>query len=451
GESGLLRWSGGFADVELGGQLDPVGAQRPALDQVAEHLGGGAAHLGERLAHGGQRGRGPAADRQLVAADDGQVVGDAQPPLPGGLVDAEGLLVAAREDRRRPVGQVEQLDGAREAALVLEVAVPDQVRVGRDARPFEGRAVAVEPGQAAQHVSRPGDRADALVAEGQQVLGGGEPARPVRRADRRDVRRRGVGRVDDDERDAGPAQLPDLRACQRGGHQDDSVGVVAGDRRGPARRPGVAVPDRGHRDRDGVLRAPLLHAAQDLHRPGAVKPVEHKVDQSGAAVDAQPVAPVLVLVEQLLNPRAGGRRDVGPAVHHLGHSGQRHASLCGDRGEGRLPHGHTFRIALEIFGILYGPWNSAVLAASYGNRSDIKTLVTTWKRGVDHSVGRTYDGDTSKIFENFRKRLAPITPFRRRLCVAAAGHLPPSPLQWRWQQGPPRVAAAVLAAPATRL
>ena len=45
------------------------------------------------------------------------------------LVDAERLLVAAREDRGRRAGEFEQLDGAGEAALVLEVAVPDEQRV----------------------------------------------------------------------------------------------------------------------------------------------------------------------------------------------------------------------------------------------------------------------------------------------------------------------------------
>ncbi len=55
------------------------------------------------------------------------------PALAGGLVDAERLLVAAGEDRGRRLGQVEQLAAAHEAALVLEVAVPDQRQVELDA------------------------------------------------------------------------------------------------------------------------------------------------------------------------------------------------------------------------------------------------------------------------------------------------------------------------------
>src|SRR5262249_11419414 len=96
-----------------------------------------------------------------------------QAPLPGRLVQAERLLVAAGEDRRRRLGQVEQLTAAYEAALVLEVAVADQCGVELDARPFQRRPISVGSGPAAQVVTRPGDRPDPAVPQAQQVLGGG--------------------------------------------------------------------------------------------------------------------------------------------------------------------------------------------------------------------------------------------------------------------------------------
>ncbi len=83
--------------------------------------------------------------------------------------------------------------------------------------------------------------------------------------------------------------MPALRSCPTCAavgvvsHQDHPVRVMARDRRRPARRPGVAVPDGGHRDGGGVLRAPLLHPAQDLHRPRAVQAREHQVDEPGPA------------------------------------------------------------------------------------------------------------------------------------------------------------------------
>jgi hypothetical protein len=42
----------------------------------------------------------------------------------------------------------------------------------------------------------------------------------------------------------------------------------------------------------------------------------------------------VVLVEEVAYPGAGDRGDVGPAVEHLGHYGQRDPSLGGDVGQG---------------------------------------------------------------------------------------------------------------------
>jgi hypothetical protein len=83
-----------------------------------------------------------------------------------------------------------------------------------------------------------------------------------------------------------------------------------------------------------------------------------------------------------------------------------------------------FDLSSKFIEILNARWNSAVLAASYGNQSNMKTFVTTRKRRVDRHRRRTYDGGTSKVFENFRKCLAS-TPGDES-CVAA-GRMPPLP------------------------
>src|SRR6185437_6471169 len=119
--------------------------------------------------------------RQVVQADDAEVLGDPQAALAGRLVDAERLLVVAREDRGRRLGQAEQLAAADEAALVLEVAVPDQRGIEAQAGPLQGRPVTVDPGPAAQVVTGPGDGADPAVAQAEQVLGGGQARGPVGR------------------------------------------------------------------------------------------------------------------------------------------------------------------------------------------------------------------------------------------------------------------------------
>ena len=92
-------------------------------------------HLGQRLADGGQRRPRPARHRQVVEADDAEVVGHAQPEHARGLVDAEGLQVAAGEDRGRRVGQRQQRAPLLVGALDVEVAVADQLRVDGQRRP----------------------------------------------------------------------------------------------------------------------------------------------------------------------------------------------------------------------------------------------------------------------------------------------------------------------------
>ena len=126
-------------------------------------------------------------------------------------------------------------------------------------------------------------------------------------------------------------------AGELGGHQDHPVGIVARQPARPARRPGIAVPYRGDRHGGGVLGAPLLHAAQDLHRPRAVQAVEHQVDEAGPAMPPGARPGVLVLVEQSLDKRARRRGDIPPSVHHLRDRRQRHAGLGGDSRQGRPP------------------------------------------------------------------------------------------------------------------
>ena len=77
--------------------------------------------------------------RQVVVADDGQVLGHPQAELAGGTQHAERLEVGAGEDRGRPVGPVEQVHAVRVAAADEEVAVPDSA--GSTATPASSSAV----------------------------------------------------------------------------------------------------------------------------------------------------------------------------------------------------------------------------------------------------------------------------------------------------------------------
>ncbi len=81
--------------------------------------------------------------------------------------------------------------------------------------------------------------------------------------------------------------------------------------------------------------APVLHAAQDLHRPRAVQAVEDQVDQAGPAAAARARALILRSPSSRSTQRPGVGRDVRAAVDDLGHRGQRYACLGGDGGQGR--------------------------------------------------------------------------------------------------------------------
>ena len=173
-------------------ELDAGRLERLPGHQRGQHLRGHPAHLGERLPHRGQRRRGPAGHRQVVEPDDAEVARHIEAGDPSRLDDAEGLLVAAGEDGGRRVGEREQVSGALVPADVVEVAVPDQLGVDRDTGGVESRAVAVDPGPAAEQVLGTADHGDPAVSLFLQVSGRGEPARPVGRAHAGDL---GVGQV----------------------------------------------------------------------------------------------------------------------------------------------------------------------------------------------------------------------------------------------------------------
>ena len=174
--------------------------------------------------------------------------------------------------------------------------------------------------------------------------------------------------------------MPASRSCRSWGmvssevDQDHAVGVVAGQRAGPADA-GRALPCRtgGDRDRRLVAGAPLLDAAQDLHRPRAVQAVEDQVDQAGPAAAARARALVLGLVQQPLDPGAGARRHVRAAVDHLGHRGQRDPRLGGDGGQRGPPRPARSRAGPDLIGSLVGTFPTSPPAGQPPRRSQFSS------------------------------------------------------------------------------
>ena len=99
------RRRGAFANDEIGRELDPRLDRLLPAGEGQDQLGGRDRHVEQRLADGRQRRPDPAGDRQVVEADDAQVLGDVEPDLACRLVDAERLEVVAGEDRGRAVGR----------------------------------------------------------------------------------------------------------------------------------------------------------------------------------------------------------------------------------------------------------------------------------------------------------------------------------------------------------
>ena len=110
-------------------------------------------------------------------------------PAPGGRCRRRSPSAGPAKPEQRPAAVDPLLD--------VELAVADELRVDRHAGLVHRRAVAVDPGAAAQDPVRPADDADPAVAEAQQVARRGQAAVPVRRPDRRRVVERLAGRVDD--------------------------------------------------------------------------------------------------------------------------------------------------------------------------------------------------------------------------------------------------------------
>ena len=288
-----------------------------------DELGGRDGHLDQRLADGGQRRPDPLRDRQVVEAHHAQVLGDVEPRLAGGLVDAQGLEVVAGEDRRRAVGEREQRPAAVDPLLDVELAVADQLRIDRHARLVHRRAIAVEPGPAAQDPARPADHADPPVPEAQQVAGRGQAAVPVGGADRRRVVERLAGRVDDDERDAARPELHPHGLAEVREHRDHP-GRAAGEHPldpAPARPPPAL--HLGQDDRQLVLPGDLLDAPDDLQRPLALEFVEDDLQQRRPTGRAHGPL-VAMLPDRRLDAPARLRRHVRPAVDHLRHGRHRH-------------------------------------------------------------------------------------------------------------------------------
>ena len=92
--------------------------------QSQEQVGGTGTQLNHGYANGGQRGRGQRGGGDIIDTDDAQVLRNAQASDAGGLVDADGEMVASAEHGGWAFGGVENgLKSVRDVADMPRPAV----------------------------------------------------------------------------------------------------------------------------------------------------------------------------------------------------------------------------------------------------------------------------------------------------------------------------------------
>jgi len=170
------------------------------------------------------------------------------------------------------------------------------------------------------------------VAEFDQVTRRREPARPVRRPDGWDARRRIARRIDDDKRNVPGTELLLVLRCQIGEDQDHTDRPTPENARDPLGAWRVSVTALGEHNAHVVLARDVLESFDDLHRPGAVELVEDHLEEAGLPSLVAATA-VSVRLEQVLDPRARDGCNIPTPVEHLRNGGQRYTSLVSDLGE----------------------------------------------------------------------------------------------------------------------
>ena len=196
------------------------------------------------------------------------------------------------------------------AAADLPVGVPDQLRVGEDARARERRSEPDQPLLGGVPPFGAGERGDPAVSELEQMLRRLLRSGGVHRRDARDPVGRRLHRVDDDERVVTRLQLAQLRLRLRRQHQDRAVGRLAHEVL-EHRDLAVVLVERGAEDDAHVLFVERLRrAAQDRAEVGVGDHRQRQPDEAGPAAAERPGAavPVEAVLADDLQHRSHGCR-----------------------------------------------------------------------------------------------------------------------------------------------
>ena len=331
-------------DHELGRHLVQIALRALPLDQTDQNLCRHLPHLVDELIDGCQRRVVIGRLRDIVKADHRQVVGDGQARLARRLDRPDGRLIVGGKDRRRRLGQRQQLLGAAAACLGGEIADCDQLRIDRDVGLAQGVLVALQPLIGALQVGPAADKADPPVAQPDQVLHrrqrpdvvGGDNRQAawgffvgIDRHHRR-VRGQAGGRRRDDHHPVGDAPV----------EQRHIVLLPLGRRRPPGAAAGV-----GDQIIVEVLNGPV-HALHHLDRERVADVGHNQADDVRAVAAHAPrrqAGGIAQLLDDGLDLLVGIRRNVVLVVQHARHGRDRYPGLSGHISNGRRRPGPFHR------------------------------------------------------------------------------------------------------------
>ena len=284
GQSGLGRRGrgrAGLAHDQLG--LDDRGVRERLPAEVGDQQPGrGGPDLVAGLAHGGQRRVVVVRQRDVVEADDVDVLGDAPARRAQRLDRAGGHQVVVREDRVEVGALVQQRPHGLAPGREAEVAGDDPGF--RDRVP--GLGVDVDESGHALHgaaeAQLPGDHRRPGASGGQQVARGGLPAQAVAGRDGRELRA-GLAVVDQDDRHALGVELGDVVQLALGLDDQQRVERLGRDLVGELAHRLVAVMAGEDHEPAGLRLHDVHRALQHVADPGPGQARDQHADDPRAA------------------------------------------------------------------------------------------------------------------------------------------------------------------------
>lgn len=219
----------------------------------------------------------------VVEADEGHIVGNAEAALLKCAESSDGGHVVGAEDGRGWMRETQQSRHSVHAAFELMIAFEDEVFAGDAAASLHGGEKGMTAQKGGVFFERAGDEADVTVSERYKMLEGFEHALAV--VDEQDVLRElGVGDVDEDHGDVSVRKLVEDGIFDAEGHDRDAVDVALDHAPEAVLELGVVV---GGADEEfvAVLDGGTLKALDELGEKRVGDVGDKEADETGATGD----------------------------------------------------------------------------------------------------------------------------------------------------------------------